>query len=112
MFVEVFIVSRTVFKLLRVFIMSGFIPPEDLAYQRAHIHEERKPVIIAVCVALLVLGMLTVILRIVARGIRKVEFAADDYLIFLAQVSPSQMRGFFGLINITVNSISRFFLSE
>ena len=36
---------------------------------------------------LLTLSMTTVILRIVSRRIKGVKLAADDYLIFLAQVS-------------------------
>ena len=66
--------------------MSG-LPPEEIAYQEAHIRENKGPILIGTCVMLLALSTTTVILRIISRRIKRVKLAADDYLIFLAQVS-------------------------
>ena len=66
--------------------MSG-LPPEEIAYQEAHIRENKGPILIGTCVMLLALSTTTVILRIVSRRMKRVKLAADDHLIFLAQVS-------------------------
>ena len=66
--------------------MSG-LPPEEIAYQEAHIRENKGPVLIGTCVMLLALSTTAVVLRILSRRIKRVKLAADDHLIFLAQVS-------------------------
>ena len=63
------------------------LPPQELAYQQAHIHEDRGPIVIGVCASLFILSTSAVILRVVARRRKKVKLAWDDYSIFLAEVS-------------------------
>ena len=65
------------------------LPPSEIAYQEAHLRNNKGPIIIGVSSMLLVLSTTAVILRVVARRIKRVILAEDDYLIFLAQVSAA-----------------------
>ena len=65
------------------------LPPGEIAYQEAHIRDNRGPAIIGVCSMLLLLSTTAVILRVVARRIKMVKLGADDFLIFFAEVSSS-----------------------
>ena len=70
-------------------IFMSILPPGELAYQEAHIRDNKGPIIIGVSIMLLVLSTTAVGLRVVARRMRELPLAADDYLIFLAQVGSS-----------------------
>ena len=63
------------------------IPPEVLAYQEAHIKQNRAPTVYGVGSMLLAVATFFVILRVVSRRIKQVALTADDYLIFAALVS-------------------------
>ena len=62
------------------------LPPEELAYQEAHIHEDRSTGLTVAYVIALVVSTITVALRIVARRISKTPLKADDFTIILALV--------------------------
>ena len=73
------------FSIVSQFSMSDLLPGE-IAYQEAHSHENRGPIIIGICSTLLVLSTIAIVLRVIARRIRLAKLGADDYLIFLAEV--------------------------
>lgn len=56
-------------------------PPEVIAYQTAHIHENLGPKVIAVASVLLTLDVAAVIGRFYARRALKVRYGWDDWLI-------------------------------
>lgn len=65
--------------------MSG-VGPEELRYQEAHLHEDRGPLIVGVSTFLIVLCIIAVTLRFVARWIRRLPWMADDYAMLPALV--------------------------
>ena len=66
------------------------LSPAQLAYYEAHINDDRRPVIYGVCSMLTVLSTVAVVLRIIARRIKRLSLAADDYLVLLALVGSSR----------------------
>lgn len=68
---------------------------DQVAYQTAHIHEDKRINIIAATATLSVLSTLAILLRIVVRVKTRAGFQTDDYTIFAAGVSVNQTR--FGL---------------
>ena len=56
------------------------LPPEIIAYQEAHIHETRTPVLIGVCSVFTGLVLLTLGLRLASRALAGVKLGLDDYL--------------------------------
>ena len=62
------------------------LPPEELAYQEAHIHEDRSTGLTVAYVVALVVATITVALRLVARRISSTALKADDFTIILALV--------------------------
>lgn len=56
------------------------LPPEEIAYQTEHIHEDQGPKIIGISVFLVVLAAGSVVLRFVARMVRHMELGWDDWL--------------------------------
>lgn len=66
------------------------LSPEQLAYLKAHIKDDKGPRIIAISVTFIVMCSLSVGLRFVARNVRKLSWEADDYLMVPALVgSPT-----------------------
>jgi hypothetical protein len=57
------------------------LPPEVIAYQQAHIHENLGPTVIAVASVLLCLDVTTVAVRFYARRALKISYGWDDWLI-------------------------------
>ncbi|KAI9684642.1 MAG: hypothetical protein M1829_000015 [Trizodia sp. TS-e1964] len=72
--------------------MSSLITPADLldlAYQQAHIADDRSNFVIAVTTALLTLATIAVALRILSRRLIKAPIKWDDALVILAVVSAA-----------------------
>ncbi len=61
--------------------------PEDIAYQLSHPEENDGPRIIAISIMLMVVCTVVVILRFVARKVRKLPWKIDDYMTIPALVS-------------------------
>lgn len=66
---------------------SGELTPDQIAYQMAHAHETKQPMIYGVCALYVVVDSIIVGLRLYARRISKVRLASDDYFIIAALVS-------------------------
>ena len=64
--------------------------PEQVAYQTAHIHEDKRINILAAVSILSALSTLAILLRIYVRRKTRAGFHADDHLIFAAGVSVNQ----------------------
>ena len=60
---------------------------EDLKYQAARLHEDRRPTIHAVNMTLVVLCTTAVVLRLLSRRIMKAPLLADDYVTIMGLVS-------------------------
>ncbi|KAF2462875.1 uncharacterized protein BDR25DRAFT_385439 [Lindgomyces ingoldianus] len=74
--------------------MDNF-PPEEIAYQTAHISEDRSVLVIAVSLVFLGVVILSLILRITARRVGNSKLALDDYLSIGATVA---------LIGVTISA--------
>ena len=68
------------------------LPPEALAYQTAHINDDRGPEVIAVDAVLTILATVAIGLRFLVRWRTHVGFKADDYTILLAGVRVNDVR--------------------
>ena len=62
------------------------LPPAEVAYQEAHIHQDKGPMVIGVSIALIALTSATVVLRFIARWIRQLPWGLDDYFLIPALV--------------------------
>lgn len=60
--------------------MASSLSPEDIAYQQAHIHEDRGPMIVDVSILLIVVTTISVALRFLARFIQSLPLQWDDWL--------------------------------
>lgn len=60
---------------------------QALAYQQAHINEDRGPALAAAFIVLMTLATLAVILRLLARRLIKAPLKADDWTMVLSLVS-------------------------
>ena len=65
------------------------LPPAELAYQEAHIHEDRSLGLTIAYVIAIVIATVAVALRVVARRISNAALKADDITIVLALVCYS-----------------------
>lgn len=63
------------------------LPPAALAYQKAHIKENRGPMVIGVSAALIALVTAAVLLRFLGRRVRQLPLLYDDWLTIPAWVS-------------------------
>ena len=63
--------------------------PEQLASQRAHISDDRKPDILAAQITCFVAAYIGVGLRFWARRLARAQITTDDYWIITALVRPS-----------------------
>ena len=68
------------------------LTPDQLAYQMAHIHQDRGPYLIATTAVLSVLSTAAIYLRFLVRWRTKVGFKTDDYAILMAGVSRASHR--------------------
>ena len=67
--------------------LSGLqFSPADLAYQSAHIHEDKRPSTVAAVAVLSVLSTMAVTLKLGIRWRMRAGFKEDDYTIILALV--------------------------
>lgn len=66
------------------------IPPDQVAYQQAHIQENNRVEILAVVSVLSGLATLAIFLRVYVRRSTGAGFRTDDYLIFAAGVSVNR----------------------
>ncbi|KAI9872486.1 MAG: hypothetical protein M1830_001567, partial [Pleopsidium flavum] len=64
--------------------LPSFLTPQQLAYLEAHQNDSRGPRIVAVSVLLIVLSIVTVVLRFIARNIRGLPWKIDDYFMLPA----------------------------
>lgn len=71
---------------------SMSLTPDQLAYQMAHIDQDRGPYLIATTAVLSVLSTAAIYLRFLVRWRTKVGFKTDDYAILLAGVSRTSHR--------------------
>lgn len=62
------------------------LSPADIAYQLAHIHEDKRTQAITALVVLSVLATIAVALKFAIRWRLRAGFQADDYAIVLALV--------------------------
>lgn len=60
--------------------MAYTLTPEDIAYQQAHFHENKGPMIVDVSIFLIVVTTITVALRFLARFIKSLPLQWDDWL--------------------------------
>jgi hypothetical protein len=69
------------------------LPPEVIAYQQAHIHENLGPTVIAVASVLLCLDVTAVAARFYARRALKISYGWDDWLIIPGLVCSALCKG-------------------
>lgn len=62
------------------------LPPEEIAYQQAHITQDRRPALIVLCSIFTGLAVLLFVLRIAARRLLDAGIALDDWLSFISTV--------------------------
>lgn len=60
--------------------------PEQLAHILAHLDESRGPQIVAISVLFIVMSSVVVVLRFIARKVRKLSWLIDDYFMLPALV--------------------------
>lgn len=75
--------------------MESFGPPtpEELAYIKAHWHEDKTASVIGINIVLIVLATTAVTLRMWARTVTKAALMIDDVLIVLALVGGLLQKG-------------------
>lgn len=62
-------------------------PPDEIAYQTAHINDDLSPVIMGLGTTFTAIASLLFITRIVARRVTRVKLGLYDYLSFAGLVS-------------------------
>lgn len=67
--------------------------PAQVAYVQAHLDETQGPRIIAISTLLIVISIVTVVLRFIARNIRKLPWLIDDYFMLPALVGSGNIVG-------------------
>lgn len=60
--------------------------PAQVAYVLAHLDETQGPRIVAISILLIVISIVAVVLRFIARNIRKLPWLIDDYFMLPALV--------------------------
>lgn len=74
--------------------MAAGITPEEIEYETAHFGDDKGPAIVGGGIALIVLATIAVVLRLVARKIKRTPWGPDDYTIVLSLVrSGSELDG-------------------
>ena len=72
--------------------MASTFSPEEVAYERAHWNEDKGPAMIAGGIVLIGFATVAVILRLMARKMKRLPWMADDYFIVAALVSSNPGR--------------------
>ena len=67
----------------------GQLPPQDIAYQQAHIHDDRSSDIVISHIVCLSLAFTAILLRFLSRHIGKVRLEPDDWMIVAAFIFAS-----------------------
>ena len=62
------------------------LPPDEIAYEEAHINDNRGPILVGVTTILLVLGILAALGRFASRRMTKAALATDDWLVLFSLV--------------------------
>lgn len=62
------------------------LTPEQVAYIKTHLDEDQGPRIVAISVFLIVISVVSVVLRFIARNVRKLPWQLDDYFMLPALV--------------------------
>ena len=79
---------------------------DDIAYQKAHIQDDRSKTIVVSHAICLSLAAIAVLLRFMSRKIGKVALERDDYMIFAALIFVSgQVTG--GLLSASFHTLAR-----
>ncbi|KAL8868544.1 MAG: hypothetical protein Q9174_004921, partial [Haloplaca sp. 1 TL-2023] len=60
------------------------LSPEEIAHQKAHIHDDRSAELYGAQITCFLLAVIAVALRLVSRRLIKAKIMADDYMILLA----------------------------
>lgn len=66
------------------------LTPAEVVYINAHLDETRGPRIVAISILLIVVSIVAVMLRFIARNVRKLPWQIDDYFMLPALVGPWQ----------------------
>ena len=62
------------------------LSPQEIAYQEAHIHDDRSKDVAVSHILCLCLALVAVCLRFVSRKLGKIGLGADDWMIVIAYV--------------------------
>lgn len=65
----------------------GLLPPDEVHYQLAHVHDDRSPELYASQIICYVLACIAVALRLISRRLVMAKLQNDDYMILVALVS-------------------------
>ena len=69
------------------------LTPAQVAYIQTHLYEDQGPRVVATSITLMVLVVLAVVLRFIARNIRKLPWEIDDYFMLPALVGSLSVCG-------------------
>ena len=62
------------------------ISPQQLQYQKAHIRDDLRSLLLVACAVCWPVACVTVLLRLLARRLTRLPLQADDYMIVVALV--------------------------
>lgn len=68
--------------------MASIPTPQEIAYQEAHITDDKSGAIIAASAACYAIGIIAVALRFLSRRISKIRYEWDDWLVVAGLVRP------------------------
>ena len=85
--------------------MASIPTPQEIAYQEAHITDDRSGSIIAANATCYAIGIIAVALRFLSRRISKIRYEWDDWLVVAGLVRPP-------LPSIYISSILLFKIRE
>lgn len=80
----------------------------EIAYEEAHIKDNRGPTPIGITTMFLALGILAVLGRLISRRIRKAALAADDWLALFSQVRVLLSSFFIHIEKRVISSLWRY----
>lgn len=60
--------------------------PQEIVYETIHFRDDKSPAIVGGSILLIVVATIAVVLRLVARRIKRTAWGADDYTIVLSLV--------------------------
>lgn len=73
--------------------MMAALTPQQIAYQTAHIDDDRRPDVLATGITMALVATTAVTVRFICRRHMKVAISYDDYFILLALVCWTLDRG-------------------